>query len=83
MGSALDALVEIARGIHPAILSQCGLAAALRALARRSPVPVELHETIEGPLPDDVEERPTRRLGGAHERRQVRRRLDRPRRRHD
>jgi signal transduction histidine kinase len=52
--SVLDALVETARGIHPAILSQGGLAAALKALARRSPVPVELHAEIEGPLPDEV-----------------------------
>jgi signal transduction histidine kinase len=55
VGSVLDALVEIARGIHPAILVQGGLAAALRALARRSAVPVELHAQIEGPLPDEVE----------------------------
>ena len=55
VGSVLDALMETARGIHPAILSQGGLAAALKALARRSAVPVELHAQIEGPLPDDVE----------------------------
>jgi signal transduction histidine kinase len=55
VGSVFDALVEIARGIHPAILSQGGLAAALRALARRSAVPVTLHAQIEGPLPDEVE----------------------------
>ena len=53
--SVLDALVELARGIHPAILSRGGLAAALRVLARRSPVPVELHAQIDGPLPGDVE----------------------------
>ncbi len=55
VGSVLDALVEIARGIHPAILSHGGLAAALEALARRSGVPVELHAQIDGPLPDEVE----------------------------
>jgi GAF domain-containing protein len=55
VGSAFDALVEIARGIHPAILSQGGLAPALKALVRRSAVPVELHARIEGPLPDEVE----------------------------
>jgi len=55
VGSVLDALVEIARGIHPAILSQGGLAAALKGLARRSAVPVELHAQIEGLLPDEVE----------------------------
>jgi GAF domain-containing protein len=55
VGSVFDALVEIARGIHPAILSQGGLAAALRALARRSAVPVELQARIESPLADEVE----------------------------
>jgi signal transduction histidine kinase len=55
VGSVLDALVETARGIHPAILSHGGLAAALRALARRSAVPVEVHAQIEGPLPGEVE----------------------------
>jgi PAS domain S-box-containing protein len=53
--SVFDALVEIARGIHPAILSQGGLAPALRALARRSAVPVELHAQIDDLLPDEVE----------------------------
>ncbi|MDX6407035.1 MAG: hypothetical protein QOE13_106 [Gaiellaceae bacterium] len=55
VGGVLDALVEIARGIHPAILSQGGLAPALKAVARRSAVPVELHAQIEGSLPDEVE----------------------------
>jgi signal transduction histidine kinase len=55
VASVFDALVEVARGIHPAILSQGGLAAALKALARRSAVPVELHAQINGPLPDEVE----------------------------
>jgi PAS domain S-box-containing protein len=39
---ATDELRELARGIHPAVLTERGLAAALRTLARRSPVPVEL-----------------------------------------
>jgi signal transduction histidine kinase len=55
VGTVFDALVEIARGIHPAILSQGGLAAALKALGRRSAVPVELQAQIEGPLLDEVE----------------------------
>ncbi|HZD78534.1 MAG TPA: CHASE3 domain-containing protein [Actinomycetota bacterium] len=38
----LEELREISRGIHPAILSQGGLGPALRVLARRSPIPVEL-----------------------------------------
>ena len=41
--STLDELREIARGIHPAILAQGGLGPALKTLARRCPVPVELH----------------------------------------
>jgi signal transduction histidine kinase len=40
--AALDELREIARGIHPSILSEAGLTAALRGLARRSTIPVEL-----------------------------------------
>jgi signal transduction histidine kinase len=55
VGSVLDGLVEIARGIHPAILSQGGLGTALRGLARRSAVPVELDAHIESPLRDEVE----------------------------
>ena len=39
---ALRELRELARGIHPAILTDQGLAAAARTLAARSPVPVEV-----------------------------------------
>jgi PAS domain S-box-containing protein len=46
---------EISRGIHPAILSKGGLGPAFRALARRSPVRVELDTRINGRLPDGVE----------------------------
>jgi signal transduction histidine kinase len=52
---ALDDLVEISRGIHPAILAQGGLAPALKTLARRSPVPVELEVRAETRLPAPVE----------------------------
>ena len=55
VGSILDSLVEIARGIHPAILAQGGLGAALDSLARRSAVPVDVDAQIEGLLPDEVE----------------------------
>jgi signal transduction histidine kinase len=41
----LAELRELAHGIHPAVLSQRGLAAALRDLAARSPIPVELRVT--------------------------------------
>ncbi len=39
---ALQELRELARGIHPAMLTERGLTAALESLAERSPVPVEL-----------------------------------------
>jgi signal transduction histidine kinase len=40
--ASLEELRELARGIHPAILTDRGLEAAVRALAERSPVPVTL-----------------------------------------
>jgi signal transduction histidine kinase len=52
---ALDELTEIARGIHPAILAEHGLGPALRTLARRSPIPVDLQVRADGRLPDEVE----------------------------
>jgi signal transduction histidine kinase len=48
-------LREISRGIHPAILSRGGLAPALRALARRSALPVELDLRATGRLPEQIE----------------------------
>ena len=48
-------LQEISRGIHPAILSTGGLQAALKTLARRSPVPVDLDVALDRRLPDSVE----------------------------
>ena len=50
-----DQVREISHGIHPAILSERGLEAALKALARRSAVPVELGLRVERRLPDHVE----------------------------
>jgi PAS domain S-box-containing protein len=55
LAQALDELRELARGIHPAILSQRGLQPALEALAFRAPVPVRLVAAIEEPLPEAVE----------------------------
>jgi signal transduction histidine kinase len=52
---ALENVREISRGLHPAILSQCGLGPAVKSLARRSPVPVRLRAEINGRLPDPVE----------------------------
>ena len=53
--NSLDDLREISRGIHPAILSDGGLAAAPKALARRSPVPVEVEVDLPARLPESVE----------------------------
>ena len=55
LNGALDEVGEIARGIHPAALAKGGLRAALRALARRSPIPVELDLRAKGRLPEHVE----------------------------
>ncbi|WP_330186164.1 AAA family ATPase [Dactylosporangium sp. AC04546] len=52
---ALDELREIARGIHPAILTEGGLGPALRTLARRSPMPVDLDVRADGRLPEHIE----------------------------
>jgi GAF domain-containing protein len=51
----LEELGEIARGLHPAVLSQGGLRPALRALARRSAIPVSLQVRMAGRLPEPVE----------------------------
>jgi signal transduction histidine kinase len=53
--NALNELRELARGIHPALLAERGLPPALKALARRSPVPVELDVRADGRLPEPVE----------------------------
>jgi len=53
--SALNELREMAQGIHPAILTQGGLGPALKTLAHRSAIPVELDVQTEGGLPERVE----------------------------
>jgi signal transduction histidine kinase len=55
LAGTLEELREYARGIHPAILAEGGLAPALKALARRSPVPVTLEVRLAGRLPERVE----------------------------
>jgi PAS domain S-box-containing protein len=55
LGLALEELRELARGLHPAILTDRGLEAALDGLATRSPVPVELAVALDERLPDSVE----------------------------
>jgi signal transduction histidine kinase len=48
-------LQEISRGIHPAILSKGGLGSAIKALARRSAVPVEIDMGVDWRLPERIE----------------------------
>ena len=55
VNGVLEELREIARGIHPAVLTEGGLRPALRALARRSAVPVSLDVKVAGRLPEPVE----------------------------
>jgi signal transduction histidine kinase len=55
LSEATGELRELARGIHPAVLTDRGLAAALNGLARRSPVPVEVLETPDDRLPRSIE----------------------------
>jgi signal transduction histidine kinase len=51
----LDELREISRGIHPAILSEGGLSPALRALARRSAILVDLDLRTQARFPEPLE----------------------------
>jgi signal transduction histidine kinase len=53
--NALDELRELARGIHPAALTEGGLRPALNALARRSTIPVRTNVRIDQRLPEQIE----------------------------
>jgi signal transduction histidine kinase len=55
LNGALDELREIASGLHPAVLAEGGLRPALKTLARRSAVPVNLDVTLDGRLPEQIE----------------------------
>ena len=55
LDGVLDDLREIARGLHPAILADGGLPPALKTLARRSPIPVDLDIQTDRRLPEPVE----------------------------
>ena len=52
---ALGELRELARGIHPAVLSDRGLGPALEALAGRAPIAVDLAELPDNKLPEAIE----------------------------
>jgi signal transduction histidine kinase len=53
--AALGELRDLARGIHPAVLTEYGLTAAVRTLARRVSVRVEIHDTLNHRPPPAVE----------------------------
>jgi len=55
LGAALAELRDLAQGIHPAVLTEHGLAPALKTLAMRSPLPVEIREVPAERLPAPVE----------------------------
>ncbi|MEY2567678.1 MAG: hypothetical protein QOE35_2207 [Actinomycetota bacterium] len=55
LAEVVEELQEMSRGIHPAILSRGGLTPALKTLARRSAVPVDLHLGAEDRLPEAME----------------------------
>jgi signal transduction histidine kinase len=55
LARATEELRELARGIHPAVLSDRGLGAAIDALATRAPFPVEVEADLDRRLPDPVE----------------------------
>jgi len=55
LGQSLKELRDLARGIHPAVLSERGLEPAVRALAARAPVPVDIVGQATGRLPAAVE----------------------------
>jgi signal transduction histidine kinase len=52
---ALEELRELARGLHPAVLSDRGLRVAVSALTGRVPIPVEVTDIPDGRLPEPVE----------------------------
>ena len=55
LADAVAELQELSRGIHPAILSEGGLGPAVRTLARRSAVPVDLDVTTNVRFPEPIE----------------------------
>jgi signal transduction histidine kinase len=55
LAAALEELRELAQGIHPAVLTEHGLGPALKTLAARSPLPVEITHVPDQRLPAPVE----------------------------
>ena len=55
IATSLEELRDVARGIHPAVVSGHGLEIALEQLAARAPVPVRLKVAVDGRLPERLE----------------------------
>ena len=55
LAGTLEELRDLSRGLHPAILVEAGLGPAVRALARRSPLPVRVQIQADGRLPGSCE----------------------------
>ncbi len=55
LASGLDELRTLASGLHPAVLTERGLSAALEALALRAPLPIELEALPDRRLPEQIE----------------------------
>lgn len=55
LGGALQELRELSQGIHPGLLTERGLGAALQELAYQAPLPVEVAVALERRLPEPVE----------------------------
>jgi signal transduction histidine kinase len=53
--AAIAELRELARGIHPSVVSESGLTTALAALAKRSPMPVSVEIDLPGRYADTIE----------------------------
>jgi PAS domain S-box-containing protein len=53
--AVLEGVRELSQGLHPALLSQGGLGPSLRALARRSPIQVNLDVVVEKRPPESIE----------------------------
>jgi signal transduction histidine kinase/uncharacterized protein YoaH (UPF0181 family) len=55
LSSAVEEMREFARGIHPSTLADGGLRSAIKTLARRSPIPVEVDVLVKDRLPEPLE----------------------------
>ncbi|GAB3829194.1 sensor histidine kinase [Dactylosporangium cerinum] len=55
LNGTVEEVRELSRGVHPAILTEGGLRPALRALARRSAIGVELDIRLDGRQPEPIE----------------------------